>query len=251
MVVYLAKNLINGKCYVGKSKDLNRRKIKHKSDSLNNIIDGKFSRAIRKYGFQNFIWTILYESSNENDINLQEQFYIRIFDSINRGYNMTEGGDGGNTLIDEEIKEKHRKKIKASLSIKEHSTSKTWFIYDEKFNETILTGRKFIEFFLEKNINHMIMRHIAYGSRLIKNHKGYTCSRDKLTIEELKERFAPQKMIYSKNNMWLFEKQGKKFDFRLREDFCKEFGLTFSQARRITEKNQEINGWKGFKKTIE
>ena len=252
MVVYLAKNNVNGKCYVGKTIDLNRRKIKHKSDSLNYIQNGKFARAIRKYGFDKFSWSILCECSNAFELNEKEKYFIGTFDSIKNGYNVTLGGEGGNTLIDEEVKMMHKKKIKESLSKKEHSTSKTWFVYNEKFEEFILTGRMFINFFELRNIKVMTMRQIVYGRRKRKFHCGYTASLEKLSIDELKKRLSENDIVIpnKKKISWIFEKNGARIEFRLREDFCKKTGLTFGQARMITDYGREIDGWKGHKKSV-
>lgn len=249
MIVYLAKNDINGKCYVGKTVDLDRRKIKHKSDSLNHIQNGKFARAIRKYGFDKFSWTVLCECSNDAELNDKEKYFIEAFDCIRNGYNMTLGGEGGNTLINKKVKLDHQMKIKSALSKKQHSTSKTWYVYDENFSEFILTGREFIDFFESKNINVMTIRQIVYGRRRRKFHNGYTASLKKLPIQELKNSLMESRRYVppEKKISWVFYKDEIKHNFRLREDFCRATGLTFGQARMITDYGREIDGWKGFK----
>ena len=96
--IYLFKNNINNKVYIGKSQDLETRYKSHKRNYNNiklNDYNTKFYRALRKYGFENFSYTIL-ESSNffsENDLNEKEKYYIKIYDSVNNGYNIQLGGN--------------------------------------------------------------------------------------------------------------------------------------------------------------
>lgn len=252
MIIYVAKNDVNGKCYVGKTIDLHRRKIKHKSDALNHIQNGKFARAIRKYGFEKFSWSILDECQSETELNEKEKHFIEVFDSIKNGYNSTMGGEGGNTLLDNKVKSDHQRKIKKALAKKEHSTSKTWYVYDESFNEYVLTGRKFIEFFESKSINVMTIRQIFYQHRKRKFHKGYTVSSYKLDKKQFDDLLKADKIpiLANKKISWIFEKDGKQYEFRLREDFCAQTGLTFGQSRMITDYGREIDGWKGHKKPV-
>ena len=96
MIIYKATNKINGKCYVGKTiKTLNERIIRHLS-YVNRGSKLYFHRAIRKYGKENFRWTILEICFTKKELNKKEQYYIKHFNSFGiGGYNMTEGGDGG------------------------------------------------------------------------------------------------------------------------------------------------------------
>lgn len=112
----MATNNINGKIYVGQTKDFIKRKREHK----NAIDDGIFHKAIRKYGFDNFSWNIICECP-EQDVDIQEMYWIKYYQSnmmnknyINtKGYNMTDGGHGmrGNIASDET-----RKKMSISTS---------------------------------------------------------------------------------------------------------------------------------------
>ena len=95
-VIYKVENLINGKCYIGQTTQYKRRKINHISDSFNksrkdyNII--VFHKAIRKYGTENFKWSIIWKG-NIVKLNEKEKHYIKEYKSYSNGYNMTEGGD--------------------------------------------------------------------------------------------------------------------------------------------------------------
>lgn len=104
MIIYEIRNKINGKSYIGQ----------HSSDELGTYWgSGKLIRkAIEKYGIENFERTILERCSNKNELNEREKYWIKEKNSIKNGYNLTEGGTGGDTskFIDysEEWVEKQR-----------------------------------------------------------------------------------------------------------------------------------------------
>lgn len=89
--IYIAWSKITGKAYVGVSRfGLLYRKQQHLSS---NSID-KFHKALREEGLHNFIWEILeiiWDNlslfSLEKLLKEKEQFYIKLFDSIQNGYN--------------------------------------------------------------------------------------------------------------------------------------------------------------------
>ena len=58
------------------------------------------AHAINKYGKDNIIWSIIDECIDEKDMNDKEILYIKEYNSndTNFGYNITEGGDGGDTI---------------------------------------------------------------------------------------------------------------------------------------------------------
>jgi group I intron endonuclease len=89
--IYLAKNLENGKCYVGQTKDFEERVKGHIREAENGR-GFAFHSAIRKYGKENFIFEVLEEC--EDDLaNEREKIWIERFDGFTRGYNLTTGGD--------------------------------------------------------------------------------------------------------------------------------------------------------------
>jgi group I intron endonuclease len=116
--IYKAVNNVNGKVYIGFDSRWPNRKIVHKSASKNQ--DGKFYRAIRKYGWNNFDWTILYQSKDRKHcLNEMETYFIEEHDSFNNGYNSTLGGDGSFGL---KHTEETRKKISEKNKISKPQT---------------------------------------------------------------------------------------------------------------------------------
>lgn len=96
--VYKIENLINGKVYVGKSKNIGIRWYEHKSE-LNNgsHINSHLQSAWNKYGENNFRFDVIYETIDEDDALKQEEYYIAKYEADNAlfGYNLTTGGQSG------------------------------------------------------------------------------------------------------------------------------------------------------------
>ena len=90
--VYKLINTITQDEYIGKSKNPKNRFMKHKSNAKRNGQTYLY-RAMRKYGLDNFEMTII-EKCSPDVLNEREIYWI---DKIKPCYNMTAGGDGGNT----------------------------------------------------------------------------------------------------------------------------------------------------------
>ena len=104
--IYKITNKINQKCYIGCSKNIEKRWNSHKSESvLEQFPQYNYSihKAFRKYGLDNFSFEIIEEIS-ENKLFDREKYWITFYNSYNDGYNATIGGDGGSTKeIDKEV----------------------------------------------------------------------------------------------------------------------------------------------------
>jgi group I intron endonuclease len=94
--IYKATNKINGKVYIGFThKTLNERVAGHTRSALVKQKNTKFYAAIRKYGIKNFVFEIIYQSKDKKHChNVMENYFIKEYDSIQNGYNQTEGGLG-------------------------------------------------------------------------------------------------------------------------------------------------------------
>ncbi len=96
MIIYKAENKTNGKIYIGRTeKLLLERKKRHQQDFRNR----PFPNAIRKYGIDGFIWEILFEGDNKNQLARAERFFIGYYREYlgYDSYNLHEGGNGGDT----------------------------------------------------------------------------------------------------------------------------------------------------------
>lgn len=91
MQIYKITNLINNKIYIGKDTT---------SDS-NYFGSGLLiNRAFEKYGMENFVKEVIDETDDYIELSKKEIFWIEKYNSTNReiGYNISKGGDGGDTL---------------------------------------------------------------------------------------------------------------------------------------------------------
>lgn len=110
--IYKITNLVNQKCYIGFTSKQNphdryKGHIKDSKDS-NNLLH----KAMRKYGIENFIFEVIYQSLEaEYTYRTMEQYFIEFYKSFHLtglGYNMTRGGVG---TLDRKHSEDTRKKI--------------------------------------------------------------------------------------------------------------------------------------------
>jgi len=91
--IYKATNTINGKVYIGFDSKWPKRQIVHKSNHKK--VNYKFYNAIRKYGWDNFEWTLIYQSKDrEHTLKIMEPHFIQEYDTFVNGYNSTLGGEG-------------------------------------------------------------------------------------------------------------------------------------------------------------
>lgn len=125
--IYMIKNKINEKVYIGKTEESFKRRWWHHSGLLkgNYHHNIHLQRAWNKYGEENFEFIILQICNESDDINKLEQEYIEKYNSFNSGYNQTLGGEGalGNRLSDES-KRLIGEKNKINMTGKKH-TEKT------------------------------------------------------------------------------------------------------------------------------
>ena len=97
--IYFIINKITGERYVGQTTNFVRRKNEHLSQLKDKThINKKLQNAWNKYGENNFIVEkIQYDNISKEELNNEEIKYIKQYDSYNNGYNLTIGGDGGDT----------------------------------------------------------------------------------------------------------------------------------------------------------
>lgn len=102
--IYLIENKVNGNKYVGQTvMPLNKRWLGHIQESKT-YSERPLYRAMNKYGLDNFNIKVL-EETTEDKLSEREIYWIEYFNSYNRGYNATTGGERSNTIRDD-VKER-------------------------------------------------------------------------------------------------------------------------------------------------
>lgn len=107
MIIYKITNKINGKIYIGQTKNiLGKRWSQHKDAAFKRNFNMPLHFAIKKYGSENFIIEEIAKANNVNDLNILEIELISKYNSTNPkiGYNICKGGNNridGNSWSEE------------------------------------------------------------------------------------------------------------------------------------------------------
>lgn len=100
--IYKITNLINNKCYIGKTERTIKERWKEHIKNKNKL-NLPLYRAFNKYGIEHFSIEQI-EECDQSHLDLRETYWIKYYDSCTNGYNCTLGGEGGLLYIpDEEI----------------------------------------------------------------------------------------------------------------------------------------------------
>ena len=105
--LYKHTNKINGKVYIGKTMNPQER---WKNNGIKYKTCSRFWFAIQHYGWDNFDHSILLSCETREEIDMLEKQYIKDFKSLDPefGYNLSEGGTGGNVWAGKTQNEKAR-----------------------------------------------------------------------------------------------------------------------------------------------
>ena len=106
--VYMHKNKINNKVYIG----ITKQKINSRWRKGKGYKDCKFRNAIDKYGWDNFEHIILYQNLTKYEACNKEIELIKKYNSTNKkyGYNISTGGDSGSIGTHRKMADEHKEK---------------------------------------------------------------------------------------------------------------------------------------------
>jgi group I intron endonuclease len=218
MIIYCAKNLVNGKMYVGyTTKPLSERIKIHLYKSrckTNKHYFYLFPQAIRKYGIENFKWEILCECSSIKECCEMEKFYIKTINTISpNGYNLTEGGNGG--IQNDETK------IKISNSLKKHYELNGW----------------------RDNVSKEVRSEAAKQAWVTKRNNGYISPTGFTQSEESKNKMSESKNEKNKIK-WLNIKTNEKVELSLTKmaEYCNLSIGVFNHLKNGKQKQTKC-GW--------
>lgn len=110
-VVYKIVCNLSSKLYIGQTiqSSISHRLSSHCYDALSGRkgANCKLSNAIRKYGKENFYISIICSANSKEELNDREKLCIRLFKTIERGYNIAEGG----------LNQRHSEESKKKMSL--------------------------------------------------------------------------------------------------------------------------------------
>lgn len=92
--LYKITNLVNGKMYIGVTKDPEQRKRQHFHSRPSKGKDYPIRHAVKKYGKDNFSFEVLCIGSEDYIYDLEKKAIIA-YGTIRNGYNVAAGGKGG------------------------------------------------------------------------------------------------------------------------------------------------------------
>lgn len=215
--IYKATNRINNKVYIGFDSKWPRRMRSHKSIAKLSKDNMYFHHAIRKYGWDNFDWEIIYQSKDgEYTRTIMEPYFIKEHNSTDSsiGYNITKGGEGG---MGYQHTEEHKRKM--SMLFKGRPLT-----VEQKNNlSLVMTGRPLSIEHREKVIKNLV-RNNPPASVIQK--RAESCSKYYICI-------SPNGVAHSVRNLM---------------KFCRDNNLSPPNMYSLAKgKEQTHRGWKCFK----
>lgn len=193
LVIYSITNVATGKKYIGQTtQGLARRKGEHIYRFNLGERDHKLYQSMRKHGVENFKFEVIETCASIAELDERERFWIAHFNSFNRGYNMTCGGDsvsdetreklsaifkGRKILWYDKILESRRKNEAAGLHVgqKKGAESKSAKRYRVKTPlGDVIEVKGLHRFCIENGLATATLRHTLTGYNGSKSHKGYS-----------------------------------------------------------------------------
>lgn len=166
--IYLITNTVNNKIYIGVTNNIKKRMREHRRSKHQYAL----SRAIRKYGWEMFTWSILLETTDEEyAYNIAEKKFIEQYNSKNPliGYNLTDGGGGTCGFIPSiETRELMRKKKIGNTLSEEHKAKISRSNKNRKFSAETRTK---ISKKLAGNKNFQGKTHSDETKKILSSHK--------------------------------------------------------------------------------
>lgn len=125
--IYKVTNCVNNKVYIGFTSNWPQRINSHKYDQRYDKNNKAFYNALKKYGWESFVWEAIYQSVDyEHTLKIMEPHFINEYRSWVRfsdsnGYNTTRGGDGTRGWKrSQELIESHKQQMTGRQQTPEH-----------------------------------------------------------------------------------------------------------------------------------
>ena len=129
--IYIIKNNINDKVYIGSAVNCHRRFIQHKSDFNKQCHNQRFQNFVNKYGIDTLIFEIIEIVENKEHLIDREQYGIDYYKSYNpkKGYNICK--TAGSTLGCK-MPISHKKSCKNRMFDNKYRLGKKWSDKEKK-----------------------------------------------------------------------------------------------------------------------
>lgn len=150
--IYYIKNKVNGKMYVGKTNNFERRKMEHLEKK--ELSCPVLAKAYKKYGIENFIMMPILSFKAINNtvlnqvLNALEKLYIKKHNTYKNGYNLTEGGEGLSGYKHSE-KTKEKMRIAAKNKIVTEEARHNYSLAAKRTKNYLVTEKAILQYTLE------------------------------------------------------------------------------------------------------
>jgi len=234
-IIYLWRNKLTGKKYIGRSIQPKIRKQQHIRLARNGS-QNPFHCALREYGIEAFSYRILEENIHDKHLTKRENFYIESLDTLSpNGYNQNYG-----RVYSEETRNK--------LSVA--GSKKSYWVTDPNGVSTkIINLTKFCR---EHGLDTKTMFNVS--NRIITNHKGWRCAAVTGRLAKMTEK-EQKKYIKGKHgktikfgrskSYWVTDPNGVSTKIINLTKLCKEHGLSFTPMIYVSRGNVDNHkGWR-------
>jgi len=140
MQIYKITNTQNNKIYIGKDT----------SSCPNYFGSGKLiKQSIKKYGINNFKKEIIENCDNHKVLCEREKYWIQYYNSndLKIGYNISDGGDGGDTFTNNPNLEKIKKKISETMKKRIFTESHRKKLSENHMSTKVKKGKTYDEIY--------------------------------------------------------------------------------------------------------
>lgn len=121
--IYIIKNDVNDKVYIGQTTQGSEERFKQHLKLLKSNEKQLIHKAIKKYGKEHFYFEVLEDNIDIEYLDDREEYWIAKYDSVNKGYNLCDGGHQTrkpiSPILIEKGKEIINKYINQNISVRE------------------------------------------------------------------------------------------------------------------------------------
>lgn len=203
MIVYKTTNLVNGKIYIGKD-------AKNDPKYLGSGI--LLKQAIKKHGRSSFVKEVL-EYCTECTINEREKYWIEYTNAKEIGYNLADGGTGGD--LGEEVNRRRARSLAGKVQPKEVREKRSKTLQ----GRSITWGDKISETMTGKTWKQKEERTKEHREKLSKANTGYKHSQ--ATIEKMSQ----SKIGKPSATKGTYRVDGKCYSREEYEKYCIQLGI--------------------------